>query len=150
MRGGNLIPRASPSGGGGAVGKAPPPNEGEALGTRLRGEGRGESWLFLHCIIDCRLYLTTSTESKIRRKRRDKQNKRKFLVSKETSKFGLSNVLIKVKLKIVHSGNLTFINTFDKNITSALFEITCTYLTFRMLPPTSSEVTVNQLLINYL
>ena len=40
----------------------------------------------------------------------------------------LSNVLIKVKLKIVHGGNLTFINTFDKNITSTLFEIT--YLTF--------------------
>ena len=60
----------------------------------------------------------------------------------------LSIVLIKVKLKIVHGGNLTFINTFDKNITSTLFEIT--YLTFRMLLPTSSEVTVNQLLIHYL
>ena len=42
-RGGNLVPRASPSGGGGAVGKAPPPNEGEALGTKLQGEGEGVS-----------------------------------------------------------------------------------------------------------
>ena len=58
----------------------------------------------------------------------------------------LSNILIKVELKIVHGGNLTFINMFDKNITSAFFEIT--YLTFHMLPHTSPEVTVNKLLIN--
>ena len=72
MRGGNFVSRASPSGGGGAVGKAPPPNEGEALGTRLQSEGKGiVTVLARHYSLPCLPKLQVLNQ-KIRRKQCEK------------------------------------------------------------------------------
>ena len=72
LKGCNFVPRASPSGGGGAVGKAPPPNEGEALRTRLRSEGEGiVTVLARHYSLPCLPKLEVPNQ-KVRRKQCEK------------------------------------------------------------------------------